>query len=276
MKKYLFTHVLFILLCGQYAMAQQSINEIIAKFLFDNKNYFESAGLNENGFLEIQANESAYTSIGLSTKMAIFRSALEKWDGVVFFVHSGYKRELWRRDVRTGAVSQLGLWDLNNPELYKYLPRTLQTTRSHPWFFYVGGAARFDSENLHSVFFSTRFGFFLLKNRWDLALSGSVGINDNSMVTIITAELGLLSKVYFPIRKLNLSPYFGAGLSVVYTTTEMSLDMGNGAGYNNLEDSYLNPMGLAGVSWYVGPGSLDVGAQIGKTFAVTLGYTFSF
>lgn len=33
---------------------------------------------------------------------------------------------------------------------------------------------------------------------------------------------------------------------------------------------------LLGVSWYVGPGSLDLGTQVGDNFNITLGYTFSF
>jgi outer membrane protein W len=86
------------------------------------------------------------------------------------------------------------------------------------------------------------------------------------------AELGLLSKVYFPIRKYNISPYVGAGISRVFTSSSMDIGDEN----VNSKNIYWNKMLLIGISWYVGPGSWDFGTQLGNNFNLTLGYTFSF
>jgi hypothetical protein len=90
-------------------------------------------------------------------------------------------------------------------------------------------------------------------------------------------ELGIMSKIYLPIKKYNLSPYIGAGLSRRYTE---SVTPGyTTAGYPDVkvDETYQwQTMLLLGASWYVGPGSWDFGLQIGKDFNVTLGYTFLF
>jgi hypothetical protein len=117
---------------------------------------------------------------------------------------------------------------------------------------------------------SARIGFFLLKDRWDLALSETFGVftSQANESGNFNEELGLLSKVYFPIKikKYKFSPYTGAGVSLVVD------------GDFDEQDTYFRTMFLAGVSYYVGPGSLDIGMQYDKTskFTMTVGYTFLF
>jgi hypothetical protein len=103
----------------------------------------------------------------------------------------------------------------------------------------------------------------------DWAFSSSLGVNFINDSETVNADVGLLSKVYFPIRRknLNISPYIGGGISRVYQYAEVGDDF--------IMENYWNAMLLLGISWYVGPGSVDLGLQYGKTVSVTLGYTFS-
>jgi hypothetical protein len=268
--KYLYL-IILMLVCFQYGFAQESnVDTYISNFLSENEQYFASAQLKEDGTLELQTKE-AYSTMEQNKKNAILEIALKKWDGEMIFIHYEYIREIWKKDVTTGQISLIGQWDLNNAEIHKYLPKTLQTTKFHPFFFYVGGQTNFNSDNF-TLLLSARIGSFLYKDRWDLALSGSLSVSDNDVNSMTNAELGLLSKVYFPIRKYNISPYVGAGISRVFTSSSMEF----GTEYADFDDSYWNKMVLIGISWYVGSGSLDFGAQIGDNFNLTLGYTFSF
>jgi hypothetical protein len=71
-----------------------------------------------------------------------------------------------------------------------------------------------------------------------------------------------MSKVYFPIRKLHISPNIGFDLqSVSYNTVE-------GSSTNSVSRSLL-----VGISWFVGQGSLDFGVRISKEVNATIGYT---
>lgn len=107
---------------------------------------------------------------------------------------------------------------------------------------------------------NARLGFFLLRNRWDLAasvteqLSGNIEDENPSMLT----SVGLASKFYFPMKKHNLSPNLGAELAVTIPAEGVMS---------------FTPSFLAGVSWYVGPGSLDAGLRIGSSSMLMLGYT---
>jgi hypothetical protein len=107
-------------------------------------------------------------------------------------------------------------------------------------------------------------GFFLLRNRWDLGITGSgfmAGNIDAEDVTYQTS-LGLMSKVYFPIKKYRLSPNIGAELSWNKYTIGSS------------KSSSISPFLLTGISWYVGSGSFDLGVRTGKQYIIMIGYTF--
>jgi len=98
-----------------------------------------------------------------------------------------------------------------------------------------------------------------LRNRWDLAatLSEQISGNIDAEGTLLSSA-GLASKVYFPIKKINLSPYVGGQAAV-------SIPEGSNISFS--------PSGLAGVSWYVGIGSLDLGVYIGQHNSLMIGYT---
>lgn len=239
-------------------MAQNNTNDL----------YFDSIELNKSGTIEIQAKE-VYSTIDRSKKSVLLEVALRDQTGEMIFVSAGYNREIWKKDLKTGQILFVGSWDLNNPDIYKFLPKMLQTTKLHPWFFYVGGQVNI-SEN-SNLFLSTQVGSFLLKDRWNVALSGSMTSGASDVTDTFSATLGLLTKVYFPIRKYNISPYVGAGISRVISRTSMDFG-GQSQDFNN---NYWDKSVLIGVSWFTGPGSLDFGLQVGTNFNITIGYTFS-
>jgi hypothetical protein len=269
--RYLYLAILA-LACSYCGFAQNR-DKFRTVFLSETGIYFSDATIKEDGSLEIQAIDSIYQPMDISKKDSILEYALRTWNGEMIFVHSGYIREIWRRNINTGAVSQVGVWNLNNPELFKYRRRVLETTKKHPWFFYAGVQSNFNLEGF-SMLVSAHIGFFLLKDRWDLALSESFGLStsETSESVDLDEELALISKVYFPIKKYKISPYIGAGSSFVFSNVMDKVDI------------YGQTMFLAGISWYVGPGSLDLGAivyldfrdPVKCSFNLSLGYTFLF
>jgi hypothetical protein len=256
MKK--FYILIFALIIGHYCVAQQSgQNEWTLSF----NNYFESDSTSKTS-VNLYA-KPYYINTSWQSKSFVIDNILSMRNRKVAYVSYGDKREIWGKDAAQ-TVKLLDTLDMNSRNL-KDVVMGSQKLIKHPWFFYFGGQSNFNSETF-SLILSARVGFFLLKDRWDLALSGSFSGSD----TNVTLESGILSKVYYPIKKYKISPYVGAGLSLVYT------EYNNGVDYTS--DTYWAPTLLWGISWYVGPGSLDLGMQYGKIskFAMTVGYTFLF
>ncbi|MCL2650646.1 MAG: hypothetical protein FWD60_06430 [Candidatus Azobacteroides sp.] len=101
-----------------------------------------------------------------------------------------------------------------------------------------------------------------------MALSYSLGTSGNGDNSTSTSDLGLMSKVYFPIKRYNISPYAGLGISYLWSDT-----------YNSDTDYSTTTWDIPvylGISWFVGPGSLDFGLQINNNNTIFMvGYTFS-
>jgi hypothetical protein len=252
----------------------QNNDTVISVFLSENTQYFEDAYLKDDGTLEIIAKKT-FTDTEPGKKSSILELSLKKWDGEMIFIRSGYserdipgyKTEVWTKNRHTGIVSPIGNWDLNSADVSRFLPKELETTRKHPWFFYVGGQSSFNSD-AYSLFLNTRVGAFLLKDWWDLGLSAYLSGNVIGENISDVFELGISSKIYWPIRKYKISPYIGTGVSWGYS---LSID-----DIGDVEATYTRTMFLIGTSWYIGPGSLDFGLQFGDNFNVTVGYTFLF
>ena len=233
--------------------------------------YFNPVENGKDGTLILYAKE-AYQSLPAKEKQLAIIKALPK--GTAFdllLVHSGTKREMWIEDPKTSSLFLVDSMDMNNPYVRKNAGKLI----SHPFFIYFGGQTTFNSETVNFDF-STRFGFFLLLNRWDLALATSFGMRyGNPNYNYFVLNLGLASKYYFPIKKYPLTPYIGTSISYIF-----SLKDEWGASipdfYNTTTTSTWDFSFLTGISWYIGPGSLDFGIQAGLVnhFATTIGYTF--
>ena len=209
----------------------------------------------------------------MEKKTSIMQTILSEWNENLVIVRYQYKQEVWKKD-NANTVNLLDRWDLNTPSLQTE-QRTLQTTNVHPWFFYLGFSETFDYDlNNFNLNLNSRIGFFLLNNRWDLAVFCTGGMDADSIRTSLLLHTGIMSKVYFPIKKLKISPYIGAGIS--HITTCIYNDSGDYGDkyFVNISNSWDIPV-YTGISWFVGPGSFDVGFQFGKNFTTMIGYTFS-
>jgi hypothetical protein len=257
---------LFIFFIGQCSFAQTNETSFNENVLSQFGSYFENAELGENGTIHLQAKE-VYSSLTQEKKNTIIELVLSKLENQTFAIVScGYKRELWKKNVPFNEVKLLDDWDLNNLYSQKSSLKTLQKTDVHPWFFYFGTNDSF-SKDMANISLASRIGFFLLKDRWDFALSCSAGISGYETTTA-SVDVGLMTKVYFPIKKYNISPYAGTGISHITSATSVS-------GGDDMESNSWNIPLYLGISWFTGPGSLDLGFQISDNTIFTIGYTFS-
>lgn len=226
-----------------------------------------------DGQLNIFSNVEAYSTLTKEQKATIFGNLLSKYTGKTFIVRNGYERELWLVEVNIPTPKLIDRWNMNTADMKTYSPVSVERSSNNPWFFYFGGEYTSDLDINTNAAVNSRIGFFLLKNVWDLALSGSIGINDNSEQSTAYGDVGLNTRVYFPMKGKNLSPYIGVGISwyssttSVYSSTDYSFE-----DYNSRSISY--PLSV-GVSWFIGPGSLDIGFQYSKErgCSSSVGYT---
>ncbi len=260
--------ILFALLLG----SQQTIAQDSKKLEVFRENglpgysmYFNQAELTENGQLSLSALDN-YTGLPADEKRVIMVKIITAWQDSLVLVHYGSKRELWGRSFETGDVLLLDEFDLNAPPL---VIATTIDARPHPWFFYVGGQLGGDSQHDINLGLNLRLGFFLLKNRWDLATTLSGGLTGYLNFSYTSGSpstatgwtnVGLMSRVHFPIKKLGLSPNVGGEISIgVFGNTPAT----------------VNAAVVLGLSWYVGFGSLDIGIHIGNIVSGSAGYTMS-
>lgn len=226
--------------------------------------YFSNAEFTEKGQLVLIARES-YVASTETTKSSVINKIAVEYPGTMIVVKSGTKNELWSAYEPAYGSKPILDWDLNASYLKAVPEQRASGTSKHPFFVYVGGQGILDSERNLNAAINTRVGFFLLKNKWDLAWTftgGISGVADTSSVFSNRLSTGIMSKYYFPIPKLNISPNVGVDLqSTLFTDSE---------GYETTSSSGSI---LAGIAWYIGPGSLDAGVRINKQPSFTIGYT---
>ncbi|MDR1198998.1 MAG: porin family protein [Prevotellaceae bacterium] len=256
--------IIFALVAGHYCTAQQSgQNELIIPF----NSYFESDSVTETS-VNLNAKQG-YIDASMQTKQFIIDNVLSSRNRKVAFISYGDMREIWGKDAY-GSTVLLDSINMNGSDLGKVRENSQKLIR-HPWFFYFGGQGMYNSDYL-SLSFNVRTGFFLLLNKWDLALSQGLNISDTENNTTTNISIGLSSKYYFPMtfKGQRISPYFGGSIGYAYVNSSVS---GSDTDTEEWQPDYS---AMAGVSWALGPGSLDVGVQYGKTskLTITAGYTF--
>jgi len=225
--------------------------------------FFSNVSLTGNNQLLLTAVEK-YNLLSKADKMGVMDKVVRSWQESLVLVQYQTKKELWGRDAASGKAMLLDSWDISANALIQVPETTSSKIAQHPWFFYLGGQFQLNTDEYINIAFNTRVGFFLLLNRWDLAATYTASRNgylENTSSTGISA-IGLSSKVYFPVKKFNLNPNIGAELSS--NTTNIS----------GTKTNAIKPYLLAGISWRVGRGSLDIGFRIGDTFTTMVGYTF--
>lgn len=177
-----------------------------------------------------------------------------------------YTREIWI--VHDGTVTLTSSMNLNDFEPFKWQRYTDQIYSKCDFFTYYGLSMDFNLSHF-AISFSGRTGCFFFKRFWDFSVNYSYAISTASSINTSVISVSLMTKFY-PFFKTNISvqhhisPYVGieGGYYATFIDRERS-------------DSWdLN--GHVGVSWQIGPGSLDFGIQSGKQnlFAATIGYSF--
>ena len=260
---------ILILACviGQSVFAQNNVESFKQMISAHYDNYFEKAEL-QNGHIWLYATND-FLAMPAEKKQMLLETIFAKWESGLIIISYGYQRELWKKDSAKNSMSKIDNWNMNSMTFVKVSEdRQSQRLGLYSWFVNFGGQLSWisgDDPNVN-LGFSSRVGSFLLKNKWDLALSNSFSIAGD----VLTFEMGPTSRVYFPIKEKKINPYVGLGLSYVWTDTYIF------DGYN---DEYIvstswNPSLLLGVSYFIGPGSLDFGLQISENFSATIGYTF--
>ncbi|MDR3246503.1 MAG: hypothetical protein LBT50_08740 [Prevotellaceae bacterium] len=253
---------IFVLICLLFA-AHLCVAQNNADVLNKYGAYFKQAEIRNNEMLVCTTTDT-YASLSNDEKEKIMGDALKISGYNVSLVLAGQQQEIWTRQGEKGIL--IDNWTLKIPE--DKVPQIQNQSNSPdsisflskigkmPWFVYLGSNGMFGKE-MTNFYASSRAGLFLYDDRWDAALTMTLG----SANKVFMFNVGVNSRVYFPLtfHEQRFAPYVGLGLT---------FNVMSGGNY------WDTPI-YAGTSWYIGPGSLDIGVQAWKNFAVTIGYTFS-
>lgn len=219
--------------------------------------------------LNIIAKPEIYNKLTIHKKASLLGNLSPEFTKNSFIVRSGNLCELWYKESSLGTLILVDSWDMENPDLKRFAPVEMERATKHPWFFNFSGQTHANEDLVTDLSFQTRIGFFMLQDTWDLALSYNLGIQQEVEEYTTYSDINLNSRVYYPIRKYKLSPFLGAGLA--YNISNKNTDEDE----NIKTTSFSVPVSF-GVSWLLGPGSLELGGQYSKLrgFSATIGYTF--
>lgn len=220
-------------------------------------NYFKG-GVMQNGKLHLTP-EGPYNNLDKAQKREVLQVFVPEFGNKGFVVHAGNLKELWMLDPQ-GRLQLVDTWNMDDPELQKFTPISLEKSGSSRLFWYAGGALNGTKGNFTGTI-NLRAGTYLYKNLIDCSVLANLGVLSSDASTDFTGDIGLMGRAYIPMKKQKtpIAPYGGLGVTLNYT-----------------QETYVELVFYAGVSIFVGPGSLDVGAQYGikSKFALTIGYTF--
>lgn len=200
-----------------------------------------------------------YAPLSVEQKREVLRKVAKEFADYDINIYSGeQQRELWVNTA--GDIKMIERWNNDSLQIERYLPLELNRNGRTKLFYYIGGQVNGSKGNTNYSL-NLRAGSYLYKDLIDASITLNLGGNKTGNDNQFAGDLGLDSRFYLPfrIKKLNLAPYAGAGVSWLFAPS-----------------SYFEARFLAGGCWFVGPGSLDIGLQYGikSDFAVTLGYTF--
>lgn len=222
-------------------------------------NYLDEGAMADDKLMVVA--KEAYDTLGLDRKNDILDAVADDFPASeVVVVRRDYTREIWRKGP-DGSLVYLDEWNMDNPRIKDFGPLQLDRSGNRRLFWYAGGSMTV-TEGIFNLLASFRAGTFLYRDIIDFSVLANMGISSNDTSTNFNGDFGLMGRVYYPIRSLKafpMAPYAGIGTTMTYSPSF------------NLELVFY-----AGVSMYVGPGSIDVGVQYGLSskFAATFGYTF--
>ncbi len=245
---------------SQYQSDNLSIfqTDILPRFT----SYFMSASQNESGHLLLSATDQ-YKNLSGESRKDVLDELVKSWEESFVIIIYDSESELWSWDSNTGGATRLDKWNADSDNMARNNGYSISKTALHPWFIYIGGQGQYSSDHQILAALNSRVGFYLLRDKWDFAWTLSMGASGiDSTALNFNINYGLMSKYYFPLRKIRLSPNVG-------------IDVGNRVYINgDITNSSPYASALAGVSWFIGGGSLDLEFKIGDQFTTLLGYTF--
>lgn len=200
-----------------------------------------------------------YDSLNIIQKKDVLSKVAQEFADHDMTIYSGdQQRELW---VNTSyGIKMIERWNNDSLQIERYTPLELKRQGKTKVFYYIGGMLN-GSKGYINYSLNLRAGTYLYKDLVDASFTMNLGGNTTDEESQFMGDLGIDSRVYLPfrIKKVNLAPYAGAGIS-----------------WSFAPESYFEARFLAGGCWFVGPGSFDVGLQYGieSGFGATLGYTF--
>lgn len=242
--------ILFIvIICSATLTGQNKINT--------KSEYFQSVELLKNSTCFITAFDT-YKNLEMSVKQKLIDKIAQTNQDLSIIVAFGIYRELWKWDNASKTAVLLDVFRTNENMSLSTSLKNNQKISKRPIFFHIGGMQNLDSNGNLNVYLNSRIGSFLLYNKVDIALSFTYMLNGNikSETMLKQSMLGVMSKYYYPIPKYKISPNAGLDISISGSGTTPTLSL------------------LLGISWYVGPGSLDLGFRVQKNVTTMVGYTF--
>jgi hypothetical protein len=255
--------ILLILLSGIQILHAQDLAGKLAslndKLISQYSLYFASAELTEAKQLKLNA-KTDYIKLSKPGKKAVVDNLIRSWQESLVIIQNETYKELWTWDNDKNESRFIDSWDLVAKVNSISADKVFSPVSKHPWFFYVGNMLRYNSNHDLNGAINLRMGFFLLRNRWDVAASVSEQLSgnvDNDDDLTVSTNVGLSTKVYFPIKNLNMSPYVGGMASISATSGS----------------STVTPSFLVGASYLLGIGCFDVGMSMGKSTMMMVGYT---
>lgn len=217
--------------------------------------YFDKTILSEKGKLQLIANES-FEQMSTSQQSTIISEMLKEWKDSLILVYSPQKTQIWSRNTESKTFQIID--EMSNYIIYKPAEE-LNIARMQPFFVYFGGMISFNEQKILNLAINTRAGFYLLYNRWDMALTMSAGRTGNvEMTSTGYSSIGVASRVHFPIKRTGVVPHIG--LELAYSS------------FGQTSQGFV-PSVVFGLSWFVGVGSVNIGINVGDNISGAGGFT---
>ena len=223
MKKILLT--LCLLLPTLFASAQ--INRQVVLYAEKNGN-----------MLYLYMNPEEYSTLQDHKKSELISVEAEAQQVSTVYVINNHQGELWHEQSH-GHFWMVDSWDkdqLSEMTTIKGLAQRPERSLKHPWFFNVSGALTTMKEMYYLNLYG-RLGFFLMKGRWDFAMNTLLGYSkprgtETNTKGTFNNSIGFDTRVYFPIRPVNVNPFVGVGMSYAFGGGEKSVVFPVSAGVN--------------------------------------------
>lgn len=186
----------------------------------------------QGNMVYLYMNSEKYWKLDDAGKMAVLKSGMNKYEVNIICVIDAHDVELWQ--MVDDTLILLDSWNKNSVKTLpsnKNKKEDQRRSLQHPWFFNLSGAINYSISDGLYVTSSTlsynayaRLGCYLLKGRWDLALSGIIGYNKPSKDAIGTYSnsIGVDTRVYI-LKGKAINPFAGVGLAYAFGGSESSV-----------------------------------------------------